>query len=145
MEFNNLNRRDFIKTSIKTVAVGTLALSALDIVSLVARASDKFESGSSEKIINLSDYPDLSSVGGYAIVAKRVIVIRASQSKFICLNLTCTHKHCEVDYDGESFTCPCHGSEYDKHGKVTHGPAEKNLRSYKTEYNADDNTLTISM
>lgn len=140
---DNLNRRDFLKNSLKTVAIGTIALSALDITSLIARASDKFEDSSKEKVINLSDYPDLQSVGGYAIVSKRVIAIRNSQSKFIALNLTCTHKHCEVDYDGESFECPCHGSQYDKYGKVTHGPAEKNLRSYKTQYNADDETLTI--
>ena len=140
---DNINRRDFLKSSFKAVAIGTVALSAFDIAGLVARASDKFEISTSEKVINLSDYPDLQSIGGYAIVSNRVIAIRTSNSKFISLNLTCTHKHCEVEYDGESFTCPCHGSEYNKYGKVTHGPAEKNLRSYKTEYNADDNTLKI--
>ena len=145
MDKSGLNRRDFIKSSFKTIAIGTVALSALDITGLIARASDKFEETTSEKTINLSDYPDLQSAGGYAIVAKRVIVIRVSQSKFISLNLTCTHKHCEVEYDGESFECPCHGSQYDKNGKVTQGPAEHNLKSYKTQYNSDDNTLTIFM
>ena len=145
MDNSNFNRRDFLKTSFKTIAIGTVALSALDITALIARASDKFEKSTSEKVISLSDYPELQSSGGYAIVAKRVIVIRVSQSKFISLNLTCTHKHCEVEYDGESFECPCHGSQYDKYGKVTHGPAEYNLKSYKTQYYSDDNTLTISM
>jgi Rieske Fe-S protein len=131
MEDKNFSRRDFITTSFKTIAIGTIALSALDLTGLIARASEKFEKGNSEKVINLSDYPELQSVGGYSIVAKRVIVIRASQTKFIALNLTCTHKQCEV--------------EYDKHGKVTQGPAKKNLTSYKTEYNSDDDTLTIDM
>ena len=145
MDNSNFNRRDFLKTSFKTIAIGSFALSALDITSLIARASDKFEESTSEKVISLSDYPELQSSGGYAIVAKRVIVIRVSQSKFISLNLTCTHKHCEVEYDGESFECPCHGSQYDKYGKVTHGPAEHNLKSYKTQFNSDDDTLTIFM
>ena len=145
MEDKNFSRRDFITTSFKTIAIGTIALSALDLTGLIARASEKFEKSTEEKVINLSDYPELESVGGYSIVAKRVIVIRASQTKFIALNLTCTHKQCEVEYDGESFQCPCHGSEYDKHGKVTNGPAKKNLTSYKTEYNSDDDTLTIYM
>jgi Rieske Fe-S protein len=145
MENKNINRRDFLKTSFKTIAIGTVALSTFDIAGLIARASEKFEESTEEKVISLSDYPDLQSVGGYAIVAKRVIVIRVSQSKFIALNLTCTHKHCEVEYDGESFECPCHGSQYNKYGKVTQGPAEKNLKSYKIEYNSDDGTLTINI
>jgi len=145
MKEKNINRRDFLKTSIKTIAIGTVALSSFDISGLIARASEKFEESTTEKVINLSDYPDLQSAGGYAKIADRILAIRISQSKFIVLNLTCTHKKCEVDYDGESFECPCHGSQYSKYGKVTQGPAEKNLKSYKAEYNADDNTLTVNI
>lgn len=145
MKDKNFNRRDFLKTTFKTIAIGTVALSSFDIAGLIARASEKFEGSTTEKVINLSDYPALQSVGGYAIISKRVIAIRVSQSKFIVLNLTCTHKHCEVEYDGESFECPCHGSQYNKYGKVTLGPAENNLKSYKSEFNADDNTLTVNI
>ncbi len=145
MKDKNINRRDFLKTSIKTIAIGTVALSSFDIAGLIARASEKFEESTTEKVLSLSDYPDLQSVGGYAKIATRILAIRISQSKFIVLNLTCTHKKCEVDYDGESFECPCHGSQYSKYGKVTQGPAEKNLKSYKAEYNADDNTLTVNI
>ena len=145
MNEKNINRRDFLKTSIKTIAIGTVALSAFDIAGLIARASEKFEESTTEKVINLSDYPDLQSIGGYAIISTRVIAIRVSQSKFIVLSLTCTHKHCEVEYNGESFECPCHGSQYSKYGKVTQGPAEKNLKNYKAEYNADDDTLTVNI
>lgn len=140
----NFNRRDFLKTSFKTIAIGSLALSTLDIKKLLAEG-DKNKNSQITKVINLSDYPDLANVGGYAMVGGRNIVIRVGQSKFITLNTTCTHKKCEVDYDGSSFECPCHGSTYDKYGKVTEGPATKNLKSYKTTYNADDNTLTINM
>ena len=40
MDKPGLNRRDFIKSSFKTIAIGTVALSALDITGLIARASD---------------------------------------------------------------------------------------------------------
>jgi Rieske Fe-S protein len=143
MSEKNINRRDFLKTSFKTIAIGTVALSSFDIAGLIARASEKFEESTEEKVINLSDYPDLQSVGGYAKISKLILVIRVSQSKFISLNLTCTHKHCEVEYDGSSFECPCHGSQYSKYGKVTQGPAKNNLKSYKTEFNSDDDTLTV--
>ena len=145
MKKENLDRRNFLKTSIKAVAIGTIALSSLDITKLLASASDKFEESSSPKVIRLSDYPELRNIGGYALITSKVIVIRTSSSKFVALNLTCTHKQCTVEYDGTSFECPCHSSEYDKYGKVTLGPATKNLKSYKTSYSSEDDTLTINM
>lgn len=142
MNKENLNRRDFLKTSFKTIAVGSLALSAFDLKKLMAE-SEKAESSGPAKVINLADFPDLQSVGGYALTGGKTIVFRTGDSKFLALSTICTHKRCEVEYDGENFECPCHGSTYDKSGKVTKGPATKNLKVLKTVYNADDNTLSI--
>jgi Rieske Fe-S protein len=146
MNRENLNRRDFIGKTFKTITIGALTLSAFDVTNLLARTFDS-ESNDKviEKVIKLSDFPDLASVGGYTMISGKVIVIRVSSSNFIALNITCTHKHCAVDYDGESFTCPCHGSEYSKYGKVTHGPATKNLKSYKVTYDSGSDELTINM
>lgn len=143
MEKANFNRRDFLKTSFKTIAVGTVALSALDIKKILA--SEIQEGTGIQKVINLADYPDLGSVGGSAMINGKTIVIRTGGSKFIALNITCTHKKCEVEYNGSGFECPCHGSTYDGSGKVTNGPAKKNLKSYKTTYNEAENSLTINM
>ncbi len=143
MEKENFNRRDFLKSSLKTIAVGSMALSALDIKKILA--SEIQEGTGIQKVINLADYPDLGSVGGSAMINSKTIVIRTGDSKFIALNITCTHKKCDVEYDGSGFECPCHGSTYDKNGKVTNGPATKNLKSYKTSYNEAENTLTVNM
>jgi cytochrome b6-f complex iron-sulfur subunit len=146
MTQENINRRDFIGKSIKTITIGALTLTALDITKLMAKSFDTDSNDNVvEKVIKLSDYPDLASVGGYTMITSKVIVIRVSSSNFIALNITCTHKHCEVDYDGSSFTCPCHGSEYSKYGKVTNGPATKNLKSYKVTYDNSSDELTINM
>ena len=146
MENINFNRRDFLIKGAKTIAVGALALSSFDVLKLVAATKDsEYESSTVQKIINISDYPSLSSVGGYAMITKTVIVIRKSSSKFIALSTICTHKKCDVDYDGNGFECPCHGSTYDKNGKVTNGPATKNLKSYKVTFDSDENTLTINI
>jgi len=144
MDNNKIDRREFLLTGVKGIVIGALALSSFDIIKLIAR--DKHEESSEPaKIIDLSEYPELASAGGYAFISKNVIVIRVSSSKFLAINNICTHKKCDVDYDGSSFECPCHGSTFDKYGKVTNGPATKNLKSYKTTYSADDNTLTINM
>lgn len=144
MENKNLNRRNFLKTSIKTIAIGSLALSSIDVKKLLAEADANNDTTSITKVINLSDYPDLGSVGGYAVIGKAV-VIRSGQSKFMALSMVCTHKKCDLDFSGSGFECPCHGSTFDRNGKVTSGPATKNLRSYKTTFNQSENTLTINM
>jgi len=147
MNENKINRRDFLVKGVKAAALGAVTLSAFDIVKLAAavKDSESVTGSGGDKVINLSDYPELGSAGGYAEVAKNVLVIRTSSSKFIALNTVCTHKKCDVDFDGNSFECPCHGSTFTKTGKVTNGPATKNLKSYRTVYDADNNTLTIKM
>lgn len=45
------------------------------------------------------------------------------------INPTCTHLGCTVEWeaDQQQFVCPCHGSRYDNHGRVIHGPAKRHL------------------
>ncbi|MEO8447420.1 MAG: Rieske (2Fe-2S) protein [bacterium] len=143
MEKENYNRRDFLKTSLKTIAVGSLVLSTIDIKKLMAQA-DADTASKITKVISVSDYPALGSVGGSADIGK-AMVFRTGESKFTAISTVCTHKKCDVEFNGSDFECPCHGSTFTKSGKVTNGPATKNLKSYKTTYNAADNTLNISM
>jgi len=138
----NVNRRDFLKNSFKTIAIGSLALSAIDIKKLLAESEDRGNTSEATKVINIGDYPELSSVGGQVQIGK-VNVSRTGQSKFLALSTICTHKKCDVDATGNGFECPCHGSTFSKSGKVLSGPATKNLKSFKTTYNAEANTLTF--
>ena len=143
----DINRRDFLKKSVKSVAVAALAFNAIDLTKVLASVPEKFSAsrGNSQKVINLSEYPSLNSVGGYAVISKNLIVIRTSQTGFLALSQLCTHKKCTVEFDGTEFECPCHGSKFDKTGKVKTGPAKKNLKRYNSTYNSGDNTLTIDI
>ena len=139
------SRRGFLKKSFSGVILGTLAVSCVDVNKLLA-AAESYEvfSGGAPKTFSLSDYPALSSKGGYAMVTSKVIVINKGSNKFTALDMTCTHKKAQVEFDGSKFICPEHGSEFNSSGKVTEGPATKNLKSYKVTYN-DDNTITVNM
>ncbi len=139
------SRRDFLKKSFTGVILGTVAASCINVEKLLAAAETyEVSSGGAPKTFSLSDYPELGNKGGYAMVSSKVIVINKG-GKYIALDMTCTHKKQLVEFDGTKFSCPAHGSEFDGSGKVTEGPATKNLKSYKVTYNKDDNSITVNM
>jgi len=51
------------------------------------------------------------------------------------LNAVCTHLGCVVPWNKaeNKFMCPCHGSQYNKEGKVVRGPAPLSLALVHTE------------
>jgi Rieske Fe-S protein len=49
-------------------------------------------------------------------------------NKLFALSSVCTHRHCRLDAEpNHSFSCPCHGSNFDPYGHVTGGPAKRDL------------------
>ena len=67
-----------------------------------------------------------------------VLVHREAQNRYAAYSMKCQHRGCNVNPPDAAnvLTCPCHGSQYDIRGKVTHGPAETNLTAYPTTYDA---------
>eukprot|EP00871_Galdieria_phlegrea_P001524 jgi/Galph1/2372/GphlegSOOS_G1058.1 len=59
------------------------------------------------------------------------------------LNSVCTHLGCVVPWNAgqNKFICPCHGSQYDKTGKVVRGPAPLSLALSHVEEDEDGNVL----
>ena len=54
-------------------------------------------------------------------------VVRRDKQLF-ALSSVCTHKGCKVRVaDDLSFFCKCHKSTFDKDGRVTKGPAKRDL------------------
>ena len=89
-------------------------------------------------VIKPSDYPELGKVGGFVTLdtkAGKIVVARATETKFVAVGAVCTHKGGPVKYDGEKgdFYCPWHGSRFDLNGKVEKGPAKAALPSYAGE------------
>jgi len=58
--------------------------------------------------------------------------------QYSAISMTCTHLGCTVEEDGEGFTCPCHGSRYNKDGLVLQGPAKQPLRALRVEKTEED-------
>lgn len=55
----------------------------------------------------------------------------------------CTHLGCGVRWrqDTENFECPCHGSIFNKDGRVKKGPAPRPLEWYAIELAVDGNLI----
>jgi len=81
---------------------------------------------------------DLGPASNYPLNSRTLLsdpqaVLLHTEGGFSALSLVCTHLGCTVEQKTDGFTCPCHGSRFDKDGNVMHGPAEKHLNTFRVE------------
>jgi cytochrome b6-f complex iron-sulfur subunit len=89
----------------------------------------------------------LASVGGAALVrsaAGDVLTYRTAQDAFSAVTAMCTHEACTITgINGQTYVCPCHGSQFTTTGSVVSGPATRALRTYATSLSGT--TLSIAL
>lgn len=57
-------------------------------------------------------------------------------ANLFALSSICTHRHCQLESEPDrTFYCPCHGSTFDADGKVTEGPARRDLPKFEVQTN----------
>jgi Rieske Fe-S protein len=62
---------------------------------------------------------------------KPIIVTKISESAYAAFSSRCTHLGCEVSLpENDIIVCKCHKSKFDMRGKVTNGPAKKDLKAF---------------
>jgi thiosulfate dehydrogenase [quinone] large subunit len=66
-------------------------------------------------------------------------VLQLQADSFTAFNATCPHQGCSVQFRDASsgFACPCHGSTFASDGRVTNGPAARNLTSVRVTRDGD--------
>jgi Rieske Fe-S protein len=90
----------------------------------------------------LSHYPELSERDSVLTVLPEgtdqpVFVVTDAGGAHTALSSTCTHLGCTVELGSTHLVCPCHGSTFDKQGRVVRGPAENPLPRYRTQLTTD--------
>jgi Rieske Fe-S protein len=89
----------------------------------------------------------LNDVGGAALVESTAgvfLVSRNSASAFTAIDAVCSHESCTITgADGTTYVCQCHGSRYDRGGRVLQGPARASLRQFTTTFN--EGVVTIAL
>lgn len=134
-----VGRREFVAVC-ATACAGLLAGCVSMVTHPVPVSGDRVR-------LSLASYPELGKPEGAIKVlpagATDPIYVLASGGNFAALSSICTHRGCTVDVNGPRLVCPCHGSTYDRDGRVLKGPAERPLTRYATSQEGD--TLWIHL
>lgn len=98
--------------------------------------------------LTLADHPELTRPGGSLSIrphgsAVPLYVVRMEDGSYRVLSSECTHRGCVVGPEGSRLVCPCHGSEYDRQGRVLAGPATRDLDVLPSRL--DDGVLLIDL
>ena len=135
-----MNRKDFILRSC-TACLGASSVATV----LGSCATTKFSNGKllkdgividmQEFVINGSDKYRLYIVVRNEELVFPICVYRFSDKDYSAIWMQCAHQGAELNVAGDYLQCPAHGSEYDNRGKVTNGPADKNLRTFPVTIN----------
>ncbi|MGA2506476.1 MAG: Rieske 2Fe-2S domain-containing protein [Chitinispirillaceae bacterium] len=142
MENKNFSRREFIATVGKSAAA--IAVLAPVVGSNLAAMGKSVPVAMEPIALDLTkeEYKALAQTGGALKIPnphdakKPIIVTRSSETTVAAFSSKCTHWGCEVSLPVNNvITCPCHGAAYDANGKVIHGPARKDLKTFSATLN----------
>lgn len=131
---NLISRRYFLESvaagAIGIAAVGSIALTGSYLSPNVLREPPmKFKAGQPE------DYPPGSTT---LQKEQKVYIVRAPEGYFYAVSAVCTHLGCITNWKSEEgiIACPCHGSKFDKEGRVIGGPAPRPLPRFSVSLDA---------
>ena len=66
-----------------------------------------------------------------------IAVQKKEDAGYEAILLKCTHQDNQLSATGKGYTCSLHGSQFDKDGRVTKGPAERSLKQFRTSVSQD--------
>lgn len=139
LEKGGLSRRDFLGLA----SLGAVVLSSLSLLAGMFRmpkANVRFEEPAKFKIGTAGDFP----VGTVKKLDDKGVFIFSGADGLHAISSICTHLGCIVSIEEWGFQCPCHGSKYTKDGKVTGGPAPRNLAWLEISEDVDGSLVVDS-
>lgn len=135
-------RRDFVRSLAAALVTGAVGTGCASVVAARVRPVD------GRVRLNPADHPGLAGPGGFVRLQPEgyptQVYVLSTEDGHVALSPVCTHLGCTVEIQGARLECPCHGSTYDRVGRVLRGPAERPLRSYPVRTRADG-TLEIDL
>ena len=98
--------------------------------------------------VSIAAFPELARPDGAirilpAGMTEPIYVLARGSGDFGALSPICTHRGCTVDVSGDRLVCPCHGSTYDREGRVLKGPAQRALTRYPVSRSGDELVIEV--
>ncbi|HUG40550.1 MAG TPA: Rieske (2Fe-2S) protein [Longimicrobiales bacterium] len=136
------SRRDFLRLAAALAAAGVLAPGCASVVAVRVRPVD------GRVRLDPAEHPGLAGPGGFLRLQpdgfSAQVYVLSTEGGYAALSPICTHLGCTVEIQGARLECPCHGSTYDRGGRVLRGPAERPLRSFPVRSHPDG-TIEIDL
>ena len=128
----NMSRRGFLGLA----SLGAVILSGLAVLGGILRFTKPnvyYEESKRFKIGKPDNFP----VGLVKRIEDKNVFIFSENGGLHAISSVCTHLGCLVSMTETGFSCPCHGSKYDRDGKIIAGPAPRNLPWLEISENID--------
>lgn len=129
-----MNRKEFITKTCVACTSLTLLSSFIESCTTVRYASGELNENGI--LVDLKEFNSKKEAKRSYIILRNealqfpICVYRIDSDNYSAVLMQCTHQGAELQVSGDQLTCPAHGSEFDKMGKVAQGPAANNLRSF---------------
>ena len=140
-----MNRRKFIQDSCTACLSATALAGILSSCNTTRYISGKL--GQDGLFVNADEFKitknGKASYRSFIIVRNDalqypVCVYRFNDADYSALWMSCTHQGAELQASGEFLQCPAHGSEFSNKGKMTNGPADRDLRTFPVTINKNE-------
>jgi Rieske Fe-S protein len=135
-----MERRAFIKSSCNICLLGASGF----LLSQLAVSCSPAYSIYKADVINDDIQIPLSSFGpsNFQIVRPKgwyydIALRKKEDASYEALLLKCTHQDNQLTPSGSGYGCSLHGSQFNKDGRVTKGPAERPLKEYAISISKD--------
>jgi Rieske Fe-S protein len=116
---SNMNRRQFLLLAAACAA-------ASNPQSVYARSP-------AEQVIDAGPLSNYAADGLFENFRDLGFYVIRKGDKLVALSSNCTHRKCRLKAEKDhTFYCKCHGSTFDPTGKVTEGPATRDLPAFQT-------------
>ena len=120
-----------------------LILGATFAAGCVSAPGDAVASAQSkDRVLNAGSASQYLADGVYSRFRDRGLFIVRRGASLFAISSICTHRKCKLEAEpDQTFYCPCHDSTFDPNGKVTRGPAKKDLPQFTTTIDQKGNLL----
>ncbi len=144
MESDKVTRREFLAD------VGKTAIAAAIVSPVLGFEAEAKKAPMAPIMLDVTkpEYAALAQAGGAVKIPdpkdkkKPIIVSRLSETSVAAFSSKCTHFGCEVPLPANNvIECHCHHSKFDAAGKVTHGPATRDLAQFAATI--DGSVITV--